>query len=170
MNKVIALIVYVDNIVLTGNDPAEMEKLKWRLAKEFEIKDLGKLKYFPRIEVAHSIEGIVISQQKYTLDLLKEIGMSGCKPVETPIEQSHKLNEGKGRTPVNKERYQHLVGKLIYLAHTKHNIAYAVNVVSQFMHDPREVHMEAIFRVLKYLKSSPGQGIHFKRGGYYLGQ
>ena len=72
MNKVIALIVYVDDIALIGNDPAEMEKLKRQLAKEFEIKDLGKLKYFPRIEVAHSIEGIVISQQKYILDLLKE--------------------------------------------------------------------------------------------------
>ena len=54
--------------------------------------------------------------------------------------------------------------KLIYLAHTRPDIAYAVSVVSQFMHDLREVHMEALFRVLKYLKSSPGQGIHFKRG------
>ena len=72
MNKVIALIIYVDDIVLTGNDPVEMENLKRQLAKEFETKDLGKLKYFLRIEVAHSIEGIVISQQKYILDLLKE--------------------------------------------------------------------------------------------------
>ena len=66
---------------------------------------------------------------------------------------------------MNKERYQCLVGKLIYLAHTRPDTAYAVSVVSQFMHDPREVHMEALFKVLKYLKSSPGQGIHFKRGG-----
>ena len=54
--------------------------------------------------------------------------------------------------------------KLIYLAHTRPDIAYAVSVVSQFMHDLREVHMEALFRVLKYLKSSPSQGIHVKRG------
>ena len=84
--------------------------------------------------------------------------------VETLIEQSHKLNEGKGSIPMNRERYQRQVGKLIYLAHTRPDIAYAVSVVSQFMHDLREVHMEALFRVLKYLKSSPGQGIHFKRG------
>ncbi|RVW66265.1 Retrovirus-related Pol polyprotein from transposon RE1 [Vitis vinifera] len=109
------------------NDPAEMKKLKRQLAKEFEIKDLGKLKYFLGIEVAHSNEGIVILQHKYILDLLKEIGMSGCKSGETPIEQSHKLNEGKGSTPVNKERYQYLVGKLIYLAHTKPDIAYVVS-------------------------------------------
>ena len=127
MNKVIAFIVYVDDIFLIGNDPAEMKKLKRQLAKEFEIKDLGKLKYFLGIEVAHSNEGIVILQHKYILDLLKEIGMSGCKSGETPIEQSHKLNEGKGSTPVNKERYQYLVGKLIYLAHTKPDIAYVVS-------------------------------------------
>ena len=96
--------------------------------------------------------------------------MSGCKPAKTPIKQSHKLHEGKWSTPVNKERYQRLVGKLIYLIHTRPDIAYAVSVVSQFMHVPREVHVVAVFRVLKYLKSSPGQGIHFKRGGYYLGQ
>ena len=91
--------------------------------------------------------------------------MSGCKLVETPIAQSHKLNEGKGSTPMNKEINQHLVEKLIYLAHTRSNIAYVVSVVSQFMHDPREMHMEAVFRVPKYLKSSSGQGIYFKRRG-----
>ena len=62
MNKVIDLIVYVDDIALTGNDPAEMKKLKRQLAKEFEIKDLGKLKYFLGTEVAHFNEGIIISQ------------------------------------------------------------------------------------------------------------
>ena len=78
---------------------------------------------------------------------------------------SHKLNEGKGSTPVNKERHQCLVGKLTYLSHRRSDIAYVMSVVGQFMHDPREVHMEALFKVLKYLKSSLGQGIHFKRGG-----
>ncbi|RVW54350.1 hypothetical protein CK203_004810 [Vitis vinifera] len=72
-----------------------MEKLKRQLAKEFEIKDPGKLKYFLRIEVAHSNEGIVISQQICILDLLNETGISGCKPTETPMEQSHKLNKEK---------------------------------------------------------------------------
>ena len=81
--------------------------------------------------------------------------MSGCKPAETPIEQSHKLNEGKGSTPVNKERHQCLVGKLTYLSHRRSDIAYVMSVVGQFMHDPREVHMEMVFKVLKYLKFSP---------------
>ena len=68
--KITILIVYVDDIIITGDDLEEIEKLKKQLAKEFEIKELGQLKYFLGIEVAHSRNGIFIFQQKYILDLL----------------------------------------------------------------------------------------------------
>ena len=89
--KVAILIVYVDDIVLTGDDYSELEKLKGRLAEEFEIKDLGALKYFLGMEFARSKEGIVVNQRKYVLDLLNETGMLGCKPAKTPIEPNVKL-------------------------------------------------------------------------------
>ncbi|KAH9673231.1 reverse transcriptase Ty1/copia-type domain-containing protein [Citrus sinensis] len=120
-----------------------MNRLKQCLAKEFEIKDLGQLRYFLGIEIARSKEGIVVSQRKYTLDLLKETGMSGCKPAETLIEANVKLGEVKGGVHVNAGRYQRLVGKLIYLSHTRPDIAFAVSMVSQFMHSPCEEHFEA---------------------------
>ena len=72
--------------MLTGDDMAEMEWLKERLAIEFEIKDLGSLRYFLSMEVAKNRSGISISQWKYTLDLLKETGMLGCKLVDTPMD------------------------------------------------------------------------------------
>ena len=81
--KVAILIVYVDDIVLTGDDCNELEKLKGKLAEEFEIKDLGALKYFLGMEFARSKEGIFVNQRKYVLDLLDETGMLGCKPAET---------------------------------------------------------------------------------------
>ena len=84
--KVTALIVYVDDMVLTGNDEEEIQRLKQSLAQEFEIKDLGYLKYFLGIEVARSRHGIFLSQRKYILDLLKETGMLGCKAIDNPIE------------------------------------------------------------------------------------
>ena len=138
--KLTLLIVYVDDIVMTGDDREEMARLKKLLAQEFEIKDLGKLQYFLGIEVARSSKGIFISQRKYILDLLKETGMTGCKPVESPIDNNHKMQAGVGKS-IDKERYQRLVGRLIYLSHTRPDIAYAVNLVSQFMHDPRDSHM-----------------------------
>ena len=72
--------------MLTGDDMAEMEWLKERLAIEFEIKNLGSLRYFLSMEVAKNRSGISISQWKYTLDLLKETGMLGCKLVDTPMD------------------------------------------------------------------------------------
>ncbi|XP_034212963.1 uncharacterized mitochondrial protein AtMg00810-like [Prunus dulcis] len=132
--KLTILIVYVDDIIVTGNDAEEQLKLQKYLSQEFEMKDSGDLKYFLGIEVARSKTGIFLSQRKYVMVLLSETGMLGCKPANTPIEMNHKLCEDMDQEPTNKEQYQLLVGRLIYLAHTRPNIAYAVSVVSQFMH------------------------------------
>ncbi|RVW53975.1 Retrovirus-related Pol polyprotein from transposon RE1 [Vitis vinifera] len=160
---VTTLLVYVDDIIVTGNDEREKHEVKQRLATEFEIKELGKLKYFLGIEVTYSTQGIFISQQKYVSDLLTETGKIGCKPVSTPMDPNHKLGEAKEEPLVDKRMYQRLVGRLIYLAHTRPDITYSVSVISQFMHDPREPHLQAAYRVLHYLKGNPGKGILFKK-------
>ena len=112
------------------------------------MKDLGGLKYFLEIEVARSQQGIFLCQRKYVLDLLTDTGMLDCKPADTPIVQNHHLGEYPDQVLTNKERYQRLVGRLIYLSHTRPDIAYAVSVVSQFMHSPSEDHMNAVLRSL----------------------
>jgi hypothetical protein len=82
--------------------------------------------------------------------------MLGCKVVSTPIEHNHKLCADAG-DPVDKEQYQRLVGRLIYLCHTRPDITHAVNVVSRYMHDPIEQYMETVRRILRYIKGSPGR-------------
>ena len=99
------------------------------------------------------------------LDLLNETGMLGCRPAPTPIEQNHKLCAQSG-DPVDKEKYQRLVGRLIYLCHTRPDITYAVSVLSRYMHDPRTGHMDAAYRDLRYLKSCPGKGLWFKKNNH----
>ena len=120
--KISILIVYVDDIILTGDDLEELADLKRRMAQDLEIKDLGMLKY------------IFVNQRKYILDLLKETGLLGCKVVETPIEANLKLDPTKAENVIDRERFQKLVGKLIYLSHTRPDIAFAMSMVSQFMH------------------------------------
>lgn len=115
------------------------------------------MKYFLGIEVAHSKQGIFISQQKYVMDLLRETGMLASKPAATPIEPNHKLGEATGDQIVDREMYQRLVGKLIYLAHTRPNIAYSVSIIGQFMHNPKDVHLQVAYRVLHYL-NAPRKG------------
>ncbi|CAL2239859.1 unnamed protein product [Prunus armeniaca] len=148
--KLTAFIVYLDDIIVTRNDAKEQLKLQKYLSQEFEMKDLGDLKYFLGIEVGRSKTGIFLSQRKYVMDLLTETGMLGCKPAATPIEMNHKLCEDMDQEPTNKEQYQCLVGRLIYLAHTKPDIEYAVSVVSPFMHSPSVSHRNAVDRILRY--------------------
>jgi len=162
--KVAILIVYVDDIVITGDDIVEIVDLKKYLAQEFEVKDLGQLKYFLGIEISRGSKGVFLSQRKYILNLLNETGMLGCRPAATPIEQNHCLSKDIG-TPVDKECYQRLVGRLIYLSHTRPDIAFSVSVVSQFMHDPKSSHMNVVYRILRYLKSSPGKGLLYTKQG-----
>ncbi|KAL0539936.1 hypothetical protein IC582_024157 [Cucumis melo] len=133
------------------------------MGDEFEIKDLRNLKYFLGMEVARSKECISVPQRKYTLDLLIEIGMLGCHPADTPIEFNFKLGNSYEQVPIDKEQYQRLVGKLIYLSHTRPDISFPVSVVSQFMQAPFEKHMESVNRIMRYLKNTPGKGLMFRK-------
>ena len=116
-------------MIVTGNDQDDISSLQQYLASEFEMKQLGNLKYSMGIEVARSKHGIFLCQRKYTLDLLSD-RLLGGKPVDTPIEQNHKLFQCSNSASIDRGRYQRLVGKLIYLSHTRLDITYAGNVVS----------------------------------------
>jgi hypothetical protein len=155
-----ALLIYVDDILITGNDVNAIAALKQFLHSHFRIKDLGDLKYFLGIEVSRSKKGISISQQKYTLEILKDGGFLGAKPVNFPMEQNIKLSDS-GELLKDPSQYRRLVGRLIYLTITRPDITYSVHVLSRFMHAPRRPHMEVALRVLRYLKNSPGQGLFF---------
>ncbi|KAA0034984.1 putative mitochondrial protein [Cucumis melo var. makuwa] len=113
--KIVVLIIYVDDIVLFGDHTIEITKLKKKMRDEFQIKDLGNLKYFLRIEAARSRKGISMFQRKYTLDLLAKTGTMGCHPADMPIKFNVKLENSSDRIPIDKEKYQHLVGQLTYL-------------------------------------------------------
>ncbi|KAG7585690.1 Reverse transcriptase RNA-dependent DNA polymerase [Arabidopsis thaliana x Arabidopsis arenosa] len=159
---IVVILVYVDDIIISGNDKVGIQETKAFLKSVFDIKDLGELKYFLGIEVCRSKEGLFLSQRKYTLDLLSQVGKLGAKPAKTPLEDDYKANR-KGELD-NKPfedvtKYRRLVGKLIYLTITRPDICFAVNVVSQHMQAPTLHHWNMVTRILKYLKGAPGQGI-----------
>ena len=110
------------------------------------------------MEVARSSHGISVSQRKYVLDLLRETGMSGCKPVETPMNPNIKLEACGEGILVGRGKFQRLVGKLICLIHTLPDKSFAVSKVSQFLSNPSEGHMEAMYQILRYLKKDLLEG------------
>jgi hypothetical protein len=156
------LAIYVDDIVIIGDDVEEIKSLKKKLGRAFEVKELGPLRYFLGIEIARSSKGIVLSQRKYVLDLLAETWMLECRPCGSLIDRNHQTCAHSG-DPVDKGAYQRLVGRLIYLCHTRPDISYAVSVVSFYMHDPRTGHMEVVYQILRYLKGTPGKGLWFRK-------
>ena len=106
LGECIYLIVYVDDIVITGSDQDGIQKLKQHLFNHFQTKDLRKLKYFLGIEIAQSNSGMVMSQRKYVLDILEEIGMLDCKPVDTLMDLNVKLVPGQGEPIRDPGRYR----------------------------------------------------------------
>ncbi|KAJ0457904.1 putative RNA-directed DNA polymerase [Helianthus annuus] len=161
----VAVLIYVDDVIIVGNNSEQIQQTKKQLDEEFSIKDLGPLKYFLGIEVAKTSDGLVLSQRKYTLDILRDSGMLGCRPSAFPFEQRIKLDKGEEEAKIDATQYRRLVGRLLYLQATRPDITYSVNVSSQFVADPRRNHLEAANRVLRYLKGTSGQGILLPREG-----
>ncbi|GJY65189.1 putative RNA-directed DNA polymerase [Tanacetum coccineum] len=161
------LLVYVDDIIVTGNNVDEINKFKQFLGSKFLIKDLGKLKYFLGIKVLDIDNGICLTQRNYFTELLNEFGMLAFKPCSTPIEVNlddkkvvAKYGDDVPLTGIT--NYQNLIGKLIYLTMTRPDISYVVHCLSQVMHKPMQSHLRLAFRVLRYLKKEPGLGITFR--------
>ncbi|KAJ9550550.1 hypothetical protein OSB04_014595 [Centaurea solstitialis] len=164
--KRIIVVVYVDDIIITGDDEVGITELKQFLQSQFQISDLGRLRYFLGIEVSRSPQGILLSQRKYVLDMLTECGLLGCKPVDTPMLPTRKLLPEDGDPMKDPERYRRLVGKLNYLTVTRPDISFTVSVLSQFMAAPYTEHWDAALRVLRYLKTTPGLGILYSDQGH----
>nr|GEW30909.1 ribonuclease H-like domain-containing protein [Tanacetum cinerariifolium] len=162
----LALLVYVEDIIITGNSVSKIEKFKVFLKSKFMIKDLGKLKYFLGIEVVDTDKGICLNQRKYVLDLLSKYGMLACKLVKTPLMSKLVIsNEASDKDPLleNITDYQKLMEKLIYLTNSRRDISYDVHCLSQFMHSPLTSHLKIALNILRYLNSCPGLGIHITK-------
>ncbi|XP_019431575.1 PREDICTED: uncharacterized protein LOC109338736 [Lupinus angustifolius] len=144
-----------------SNDLYQIQYIKSVLHSEFSIKDLGKLKFFLGMEVARSREGITLYQRKYILDLLQQSGLLAAKPSSTPMDYSSKLQISLGETLKDPTPYRRLIGKLLYLTHTRPDISFVVGCLSQFLNIPTNLHHQAAFKILRYLKNSPAQGLYF---------
>ena len=160
--KFMAVSLYVDDLIFTGNDEKMLSEFKHSMMAEFRMTDLGELHHFLGIEVHQSNEGIFISQESYAKEILKKFRMENANPVSTPCITGLKLSkEGEGKL-VNSTMFRSLVGNLMYLTSTRPDIMYAVSLVSRFMQKPYSNHWEAAKRILRYVKGTINYGIFYK--------
>ena len=153
------LLVYVDDIVITGSSSQAITHLIQNLSSEFAVKDLGPISFFLGIEASRTSSGLFLSQRQYIYNILQRTNMVEAKPVSSPMSSSQQLSLFDGAPCADPSQYRSVVGALQYLSLTRPDISYSVNKVCQFMHKPTEIHWSAVKRILRYLKFSIDFGL-----------
>jgi hypothetical protein len=149
--ETVYLLLYVDDIILTASSPALLRRIISALQHEFSMKDLGELHHFLGMEVQRRDGCLFLSQHQYMKEILDRAGMSDCKSCSTPVDTNPKLSQVIGDPIADPTDFRSLAGALQYLTFTRPDIAYAVQQVCLHMHDPREPHLAALKRILRYV-------------------
>lgn len=157
------LLVYVDDLVLTGNNLQETASFVGKLSKRFSLKDLGQLHYFLGVEAMFTSSGLLLTQHKYIRELIDKFGMTGAKTTATPMATNHNLLLKDGTGSVDEKMFRQAIGCLQYLSLTRPDLAFSTNKLAQFMHAPTQAHWIALKRLLRYLKGTMYHGIFLHR-------
>ncbi|GMJ03599.1 cysteine-rich RLK (RECEPTOR-like protein kinase) 8 [Hibiscus trionum] len=160
-DDMVVLLVYVDDIILASKQLPLLAEVHSSLQQHFKLKDLGQLRYFLGFEVAQNSTGISLSQRHYALKLLEDTGSLAKKPAPTPMTPSLKLSATDGELLEDAQLYRRLIGRLLYLTHTRPDITYTVHLLSQFVSAPRQPHLLAAHHLLSYIKQTHGLGLFF---------
>jgi hypothetical protein len=159
-NEPVILLLYVDDLFLTREEKL-IAKCKQRLASEFEMKDLGLMHYFLGLELWQSPKRIFLNQGKYMVEILKRFDMLECKSMNTPMEAKLKLLVDTSSDLIDATLYGQIIGSLMYLKNTRPDICFAVKTLSQFLVEPRCVHLVATKHVMRYLKGTMDYGLSY---------
>jgi len=155
------LLLYVDDILITGDDADQISYVKQQLGAQFQMSDLGPLSYFLGIEVKQSAKGCYLSQSKYIQDLITRSGITDHRTAATPMDLHLHLRPTDGTPLKDPSRYRHIVGSLVYLTVTRPDIAHAVHILSQFVSAPTTVHFGHLLRVLRYLRGTSSHSLFY---------
>ena len=161
----IILGVYVDDLLITGNVPSEIDKFKQQMSAEFEMSDLGLLSYYLGIEVEQHDDFITLKQAGYAKKILARFGMEGCNTTKVPMNPGTKLDEDKKGKRVDTTEYRSVIGCLRYLLHTRPDLAFSVGIVSRHMEKPTVMHQNAVKQILRYVQGSADHGLVYTKGG-----
>nr|CAN61640.1 hypothetical protein VITISV_021909 [Vitis vinifera] len=156
------LLLYVDDMIITGSTPSLVHTFITRLSNEFSMKDLGDLHYFLGVEVQANEKGLFLSQTKYALDLLQRASMIDAKPISTPFVVGQHLS-AEGTLFSDPTLFRSLAGALQYLTITRPDLSFSVNSIFQFMHAPTEDHFRALKRILRYVKGTAHHGLQLHK-------
>jgi hypothetical protein len=132
--------VYVDDMIITGDDPKYIVFVKARLSDQILMSDLDPSRYFLGIEISSTPERFFLSQEKYIQDLLDRASLTDHRTAEFPMELNVHLTPTDGEPLEDPTRYRHIIGSLIYLGVIRPDISYFIYILIQFVSAPTQIH------------------------------
>ncbi|KAJ9539173.1 hypothetical protein OSB04_031906 [Centaurea solstitialis] len=155
--------IYVDDIIFGSTNPELCTKFSKIMETEFEMSMMGELNFFLGIQVKQNLDGIFINQSKYIKDMLKKFNMTDCSPIKTPMPTGNLLGPDLAGKSVDQKIYRSMIGSLLYLTATRPDIMFATCFCARFQANPKESHLAAVKRILRYLKGTPEMGLWYPK-------
>jgi hypothetical protein len=159
--------VYVDDIIFGSTNEDYCKEFGELMSMEFEMSMIGELTFFLGFQVKQMRERIFISQEKYTKDPLKRFNMDECKPIKTPMPSNGHLDLDEGGNSVDQTLYHSMIGSLLYLTASRPDIMFSVCMCARFQANPKEAHLVAVKKILRYLKHTPSIGLWYPKGARF---
>jgi hypothetical protein len=159
--------IYVDDIIFGSTNESTCKEFSRTMTQKIEMSMMGELKYFLGFQVKQLHEGTFISQTKYIQDILTKFGMKDAKPIKTPMGTNGHLDLDTRGKSVDQKVYRSMIGSLLYLCASRPDIMLSVCMCARFQTDPKEVHLRAVKRILRYLVYTPKFGLWYPRGSTF---
>jgi hypothetical protein len=166
-NDLFIVQIYVDDIIFGSTDQAYCEEFGAMMTKEFEMSMIGELSYFLGLQVKQLKNGTFVSQGKYIRDMLKKFGMQDAKPISTPMGTNGNLDSDLDGKMVNQKEYRSLIGSLLYVTASRPDVMFSVCMCARYQASPRESHLTAAKRILRYLKQTRDVGLWYPKGSKF---
>ncbi|WVZ97695.1 hypothetical protein U9M48_043209 [Paspalum notatum var. saurae] len=156
--------IYVDDIIFGCTNEKLSHEFGAMMSREFEMSMIGELNFFLGFQIKQVKGGIFIHQENYCRDLLKKFKMGDCKPISTPMSMNEHLDVDVDGKPVDQSTYRSMIGSLLYLTASRPDIMFSVYLCARFQAAPKESHLTAVKRILRYLKHTPSIGLWYPEG------
>ncbi|KAJ8899702.1 hypothetical protein K2173_019400 [Erythroxylum novogranatense] len=159
----IFVLIYVDDILITGPNIRAIDTFVQVLHSAFPVRDMGSPSYFLGIQLTKVSHGLLLSQSKYISDLIARTGLNDSKTCQTPMATTPPLSKEIGERLDDANLYRSVVGALQYITMTRPDVAFSVNKLCQFIHCPTTEHWKAAKRLIRYLKHTSNYGLLFTK-------
>ena len=153
--------IYVDDIVFGSTSENLVKEFTTLMEKEFEMSLYGKLSYFLGLQIQQKKDGLFVSQTKYARDLVRKFGMETASPVRNPMGTSTKISADLAGISIDQTLYRSMIGSLLYLTASRPDISYSVGVCARYQANPKESHLKAVKRIIRYVSGTTDSGIMF---------